>query len=134
MVIGISVGIMAVAFVVFVAYLVPTLIQIRRAVAQSEQLLVALNRELPGLLAEFHHAAAGLNQTVEDARMGVEHAAVLLHAVGNVGDTVQQVHERLRGRGTGLLVNMASILAGVKAASSVLKRRVHEEGGNSNGG
>lgn len=134
MVIGIAVGIMAVAFVVLVAYLVPTLTQIRKTVAQSEHLLVELNRELPGLLAELRTTTASLNQTVEDARLGVEHAAVLLHAVGNVGDTVQQVHETLRGRGTGLLVNMASILAGVKAASSVLKRRVHEEGGSSNGG
>ena len=39
--------VVAVAFLVLVGYLVPTVIQLRRTVAQSERLLAQVNNELP---------------------------------------------------------------------------------------
>ena len=113
----------AVAFCVLVAYLVPTLVQLRKTVAESAHLLAQTNRDLPSLIAEMRAMTANVNDLAEQTRAGVEHAAGFFHAVGEVGDTVQRVHQVVRGKSGMLLVNLASMVAGLKAASSVMKER-----------
>ena len=134
MILEIVLGVLAAAVLVLVAFLVPTLLQVRKAVAESERLLASLNSELPSLLNEVRGTTENVNALTGQAREGVEHASVLLHAVGELGDTVQQVHETVRGKSGNLLVNLASVVAGVKAASAVVKERIHKERGDSNGG
>ena len=124
----------AVAFAVLVGYLVPVLIQVRKTVAESEQLLAKMNHDLPPLIGELRTMSHNVNDLTEQARGGVEHAAVLLHAVGEVGESVQQVHNVVRGSSGSLLTNVASVVAGFKAASQVMKERFREEGGHHNGG
>lgn len=124
----------AVAFVVLVGYVVPVLIQVRKTVAESEQLLSKMNAEMPALVAELRTVSENLNDLTDQARGGVEHAAVLLHAVGEVGESVQQIHNVVRGSSGTLLTNMASMVAGFKAASRVMRERMKHEGGPHNGG
>ena len=125
---------LAVGFAVLVGYFVPMLIQIRKTVAESEQLLAKMNHDLPPLIGELRVMSHRVNDLTEQARMGVEHAAVLLHAVGEVGESVQFVHNVVKGRSGSMLTNMASVVAGVKAATHVMKERFREEGGHHNGG
>jgi len=124
----------AVAFAVLVGYLVPLLMQVRKTVAESEQLLLKMNTEVPALVAELRAMSQNLNDVTNQVREGVEHAAVLLHAVGEVGDSVQQVHNIVRGSGGTLLNNVASMVAGLKAATHVVRERIRPEGGTHNGG
>ena len=124
----------AVAFAVLVGYLVPVMIQVRKTVAESEQLLAKMNNDLPPLIGELKAMSHNVNNLTEQARMGVEHAAVLLHAVGEVGESVQHVHEIVKGSSGSMLTNMASVVAGFKAATKVMKERFREEGGHHNGG
>ena len=124
----------AVAFSVLVGYLVPMLIQVRKTVAESEQLLAKMNNDLPPLISELRAVSHHMNDLTEQARMGVEHAAVLLHAVGEVGESVQYVHDVVKGSSGSMLTNMASVVAGFKAATQVMKERFREEGGHHNGG
>ncbi|MFO0706516.1 MAG: DUF948 domain-containing protein [Nitrospira sp.] len=124
----------AVAFAVLVGYLVPVLIQVRKTVAESEQLLAKMNADLPPLVDELRAMSQNLNDLADQARGGVEHAAVLLHAVGEVGESVQQVHNVVRGSGGTLLANVASMVAGFKAASHVVRERMRKEGDAHNGG
>jgi uncharacterized protein YoxC len=121
----------AVAFAVLVGYLVPVLIQVRKTVAESEQLLAKMNADMPPLIADLRSMSQNLN---DQARGGVEHAAVLLHAVGEVGDSVQQVHNVVRGSSGMLLANVASVVAGFKAATQVVRERMRHEGEPHNGG
>ena len=123
-----------IAFVVLVGYLVPVMIQVRKTVAESEQLLAKMNHDLPPLIGELRSISRNMNDLTEQARNGVEHAAVLLHAVGEVGESVQQVHEVVKGSSGSMLTNVASVVAGLKAATKVVKERFREEGGNHNGG
>jgi uncharacterized protein YoxC len=74
-----------------------------------------------------------LNTLTNQAREGVEHASVLLHAVGEVGESVQQVHDVVRGSSGTLLTNVASLVAGVRAATRVMRERYREEGEPHNG-
>jgi uncharacterized protein YoxC len=121
------------ALAVVAGLLVPLLIQLRKPVAESESLLVRMNAELPLLLKEMRATTENLNMLVEHARGGVEHAAVLLHAAGALGDTVQRVHETVQGRGRSFLVNLASMVAGFRATTGVVKTHIQREGGTVNG-
>jgi uncharacterized protein YoxC len=133
MIVDIAAILVAVAFAVLVGYLVPLLIQVRKTVTESEQLLARMNGELPTLITELRTMSQNLNELAEQARSGVEHAAVLLHAVGEVGESVQQVHGLVRGSGGSLVTNLASMVAGFRAAKQVVKDRM-KEGGHHNGG
>jgi uncharacterized protein YoxC len=124
----------AIAFAVLVGFLVPMLVQIRKTVAESEQLMAKMNHDLPPLIGELRAVSHNLNDLTEQARGGVEHAAALLHAVGNVGESVQHVYDVVKGSSGSMLTNMASVVAGLKAATHVMKDRFRKEGGHHNGG
>ncbi len=134
MIVELAAILVAVAFAVLVGYLVPLLMQIKKTVAESEQLLTRMNSELPSLITELRAMSRNLNDLADQARSGVEHAAVLLHAVGEVGESVQEVHHLVRGSSGSLLANVTSMIAGFRAATSVMKERFHKEGGHHNGG
>ena len=133
-IIEMAVILVAVAFAVLVGYFVPMLIQVRRTVAESEQLLTKMNTELLPLIGELRAMSHRVNDLTEQARMGVQHATVLLHAVGEVGESVQHVHDVVKGSSGSMLSNVASVVAGFRAATHVLKERFREEGGHHNGG
>ena len=133
MIVDIAVCVAAVAWAVLVGWLLPLLIQLRKSVAQSEYLLVRMNAELPLLLTEMRAATENLNMLVEQARSGVEHATVLLHAAGTLGDTVQRVQETMQDTGRSFLVKLVSMVAGVKATTGVIKTHIHREGETNNG-
>lgn len=124
----------AVAFVVLVGFLVPVMIQVRKTVGESEQLLAKMNHDLPPLIGEIRAISHNMNEATKQARGGVEHAATLLHAVGEVGESVQHMHNAVKGSSGSMLTNVASVVAGFKAATQVMKERFREEGGHHNGG
>ena len=124
----------AVAVAVVAGYLVPLLIQFRRTVAESEQLLVKMNVEVPLLVAELRAMSQNLNEVTTQARGGVEHAAVLLHAMGELGESVQQVHDVVRGSSGNLVTNAVSLMAGFKAITQVVRARMNHKGDSPNGG
>ncbi|MGZ8385522.1 MAG: DUF948 domain-containing protein, partial [Nitrospira sp.] len=111
----------AVAFAALVGMLIPVLIQLRKSMVESERLLAGLNIEVPLFFKEVRAAIGNMNSFIEHARGGVEHAGVLLHAAGAVGDTIQRVHETVRGGGRSLLVTLVSMVAGGRATKAVAK-------------
>ena len=123
----------AAAFAVLVGFLVPVLIRLRQTVSQSDQLLTKMNADLPVLISDLRSMSHNLNALTNQARDGVEHASVLLHAVGEVGESVQQVHDVVRGSSGTLLTNVASLVAGVRAATRVMRERYRDEGEPHNG-
>lgn len=124
----------AVAFAALVAFLVPTLLQLRATTQELAQVLARVNAELPTLLGEVRTMAQNVNALTEQAKGGVEHATSLLHAVGEVGDSVQHVHNLVRGSSGSMVTNLMSVFAGFKAATAVVKERIHSQRGCCNGG
>jgi uncharacterized protein YoxC len=133
MIVEIAVCVGAVALAVLVGSLVPLLIQLGKPVAESGYLLVRMNAELPLLLKEMRATTENVNSLVEHARGGVEHAAVLLHAAGALGDTVQRVHETVQGTSRSFLVTLASLVARFRTTTGIVKTHIHREGGTNNG-
>ena len=125
--------VIAVAFLVLVGYLVPTVIQLRRAAAQSERLLAQVNNELPRLFKELKGTSENVHALTTQAKEGVDRVSVLMNAIGQVGDTVNQVHGAVKGKSGAIMMNLVRVLSGMKAAATTIKDRVHKEGGNYNG-
>ena len=121
--------IIAVAFVVLVGYLVPMILQVKRTVGQSERLLIRLNHELPGLLKDVKGTNENILGLADQVRLGIDRATIFLNAVGDVGQTVNHVHQAIRGKGEAMMVGFSSLLAGLKAVTSTVKKRVHKEQG-----
>lgn len=136
MFIEIAVGIMALAAVVLVVFLVPVLIQLRKTAEESERLLRCMNEDMPVLFLEATQAAQNINQVASDLRQASAYARVLGDAVGGVGETVNHVRELVQGGACTLLTNVGSLLAGFRAAYGVFtqKSESHHQGGPSNGG
>jgi uncharacterized protein YoxC len=132
--VDLAVMIIAVAVVVLVGYLVPTILQVKKAVSQSERLLIRLNHELPGMLKEVKGTNENIRALTDQARVGVDQATVFLNAVGEVGHTVSQVNQTVRGKGGAVMIGLTSLLAGIKAATSTVKHRVHKEPREQQGG
>jgi uncharacterized protein YoxC len=135
MFIEIAVGIMALAAVVLVAFLVPVLIQFRKTADESERLLRRMNEDLPVMFREATQAAVNMNQVASEMREAASRARVLGNAIGEVGETINQVHGLVRGGAGTLLTNVGSLLAGFRAAYGVFtqKSETHQQGGSSNG-
>lgn len=136
MFIEIAVGIVALAAVVLVAFLVPVLMQLRKTAEESERLLRRMNEDLPVLFREATQAAQNMNQVAGQMQEAAAHARVLGNAIGEVGETINQVHGLVRGGAGTLLTNVGSLLAGFRAAYGVFtkKSESHQQGGSSNGG
>ena len=133
MIVEIALCVGAGVLVVLTGALVWLLIQLRTPVAESEYLLAQLNAELPLLLKEMRATTEHLNALIVQAQGGVEHAAVLLHAAGALGETVQRVHETVLGTKRSLLVRLASMVAGLRATTTVVTSHIHREGETHNG-
>ncbi len=131
--IDVAVVAIAVAVVVLVAYLVPTILQIKRTVAQSERMLTRVNNELPGLLKEVRGTTENIRSITDQAKVGVDRASSLTNAMGEMGQTIQQVHGAVRGKGGSFVLGLTSLFAGLKAASNTMKNRVSKEGGREYG-
>jgi uncharacterized protein YoxC len=122
--------IVAVAFAALVGFMVPVLLQARKAVAEVEQSLIRINTELLPLLKEMRATMANLNDLVEQTHNGVDHASVLLHAAGDIGESIQQVHNMVRGTGGSILRNVVNmVFAGIQAATSAFGGRAAKRNG-----
>jgi uncharacterized protein YoxC len=133
MIVEIALCVGAGALVVLVGLLAPLLIQLRKPVTELEYLLIRMNAELPLLLKEMRAAIENLNSLIEHARGGVEHATVLLHAAGALGDTVQRVHETMQGTSRSFLTKLISMMVGFRATAGAVNTHIHREEGTNNG-
>ena len=118
--------IIAVALVVLVGFVVPTVIQVRKTATQAEQLLSQVNAELPGILNEIKQTNENVRAMSAQAREGVDRASVLLTAIGDVGETVNQVHGMIRGQSASLAKNVFKLLTGVRAVVLSIKERAQQ--------
>ncbi|HKN86687.1 MAG TPA: DUF948 domain-containing protein [Nitrospiraceae bacterium] len=123
----------ALAFAVLVGYVIYTLIQVRKTLVELHVVLVHMNSQLPPLLKDLRLMTENVNALSEQARDGIDHASVFLHAIGAVGETVEQMHGLVKGQGEGLASKLFSVMAGVKAVSAVVRERFSKSHDERNG-
>jgi uncharacterized protein YoxC len=127
MVVQIEIGIVAVALIVLVAFVVPVLTRLRRASAEAERLLKTLNGYVPALLQGANNIIRTTNGAVWNLKQGTAGFQGLGAAIGAIGMSLDHVHQSLRN-GTGRLacavaMNAAGLLVGIRASLQTLKER-----------
>jgi uncharacterized protein YoxC len=110
--------VIAVAFALIVGYLVRLMIQVRKTFAEAERLLININDELPSLIGKIHAMSQNVIELTQQARIGVEHASVFLHSVGEVGESVERVYGFLKGASGAMLPNVASLVTRLRKVVS----------------
>ena len=119
--------IVALAFVVLVGVIVPTVLQLRKAALQSERLLLQVSAELPEILKDLKQTNENIRVMSTQAREGVDRASVLMNAIGHVGETVNQVHGVFRGKGLTFVKSVVEAVVGMKAVAVALKNRAQKK-------
>ena len=124
--IEISMAVLAVAAVVLVAAVIPTLLQIRRAAQSADRLLSNLEREVTPLLTELRTLADHANAVATDTREGARKLNTLLTAVGEVGDTIRAVDQAIHGHLGRFLISATSLAVGLRAGFRHLFRSLRQ--------
>ncbi len=110
----IAAGVSAVAVVVLVIYLIPTVIQIKNTARSAEK-----------LFDELRETASQTNAISAEVRKGVSKAAGFMDAVGEVGGTIKAVNSILKVN----VIQVASAIVGIKTGLKVLLKGL--KGGSS---
>ena len=129
-VLDVAVMVIVVVVCVLTGYLVATMIWIRRTAVQSERLLSQVNDALPEILRDIKRTSENVQVVSALARESAEETSVLVHAIGDVGQTVNRMHGVFREKGVTLLTRVARMASGVRAVIDTMKGRRRKEGGN----
>ena len=133
MIVEVAAILVAIAFAVLVGYLVPLLIQSAQDGRGSRDV---------GEQAQCRPPDAGDGTAGDESKSkrpdgtGAWQGRACRRVAargGRVGESVNQVHGLMRGSGGTLLANVASVVAGLRAAKHVVTERF-KEGGHHNGG
>jgi uncharacterized protein YoxC len=125
----IVVTIMAVAFLLFALFSIPSLLQIRRTAEAIAVTLQALNENLPGILRNLEHITANINQATVTVNRQVEELSdsfrKLQKTLNFLADMGQIVQTGIRVPFLNTLTSLAAVVKGVRVFLSVLYEK-HE--------
>lgn len=121
------------AVLVITGCLVAVLIWVRRTAVQSERLLSQVNDALPEILREIRRTSENVRIVSARARESAEETRVLVQAVGDVGRTVNRVHDVLHEKGATVMGRLMRVVSGVRAMAGTVSDRIHKGGGTTNG-
>jgi len=122
-----SLAVIAIAVLVALLYLVPALIEARRAAARITRTIDTLDAALPGLLAELTDAVATMNKTAETAVALAGSIERLNRLSATTARVVAGVLGAIEQTGRGMLVpslaNVAGVLSVVREGMEMVRSR-----------
>jgi uncharacterized protein YoxC len=123
----IVVTIMAVAFLLFALFSIPSLLQIRRTAEAIAVTLQTLNENLPGILRNLEHITTNINQATFTVNRQVEDLSdsfrKLQKTIGFLADLGQIVQAGVRIPFLNTLTSLAAVAKGVRVFLSVLSEK-----------
>jgi len=123
-------GIIAAVAVMFLVFLIPVILQIKKMVKSAEDFLGATEKSLTPLLAELTVSIERLNRITEDVEYSVSNVKHLAKAVGDIGSLIDELNNFIKKTGLSFTLKTAGIGAGIKAAVGVLIKGIIKKGGN----
>ena len=113
---------------VLAAVLVPMVLQVRRTARQLDQFIAELQQDLVPMLRELRQASEKLNRASSHTEEGLAQARLLFNSVGEIGHSLHSVNRffsrdlgRLTRRGTGFWL-------GARAGARALLKQLHRGG------
>ncbi len=131
-VMDVAIMVIVVAVLVLTGYLVSAMTRIKRVAVQSEHLLSQVNDALPEILRDVRRTSENVRVVSGLARESMEEASVLMHAINDVGQTVNRVHGIFQEKGATFFTRLMRVVSGVRAVADTIKGRMYKEGGNIN--
>ena len=126
MVVDLGVVLIGAACLIFVAAVIPALIEFRKTLAEFNDMIRLLKQELLPLLQEMHEVSRHVNEVAEHVESGAEHTSAFFRAIGGLGSSIQHVQDLLHTRGGSIMTNSLVLGAGVRAATSILVKRLRQ--------
>lgn len=125
---AIAVVVMALALVVLVAFMIPTLIEIRKAAADLRGFVTQTGGELKPVLVELEKTLAELRMVTEAIAEKREDVQTFMEAVGDTGRNIRTINVAV-----GSVAHAAAAsslwLTGARAASKFLAERLIKKRG-----
>ena len=117
----IGVLVIALAVVVLVGFMVPTLIQLRRSIKKIEDISVDMEKRLPGVMANVDDITTNLSAILISGRQQAETINSAVTQLKGVVDDVVDVEKNIKHQiDTKLIRSLATFSASVKAAHAFM--------------
>lgn len=116
--------VIAVASAIAVAFLVPALIEFRRAAQRFEGFVHLAELELKPAVDELREAIRNVNKASEGLQGGMVKVSGTLEAIHQVGMTLRATNEIVRATLSPKLIGLASAVVGVRKGLGVLFTRL----------
>lgn len=126
-------GVLSIALIVLVAFLIPTILQIRKTAKSIDNFLKITESSLNPLLSELRESIEKINRISERVEESVKNVQHFTKSIGEIGVLIDEVNNLLRQTGVSFAVKTASIGVGIKTALSVLAKGFIKKGGEKNG-
>ena len=111
-----------IAFIVLVGYVVLAMVQLRQTMQRVDEMIVNTERELTPLLTNLRESSERMNNSIGHLENKLSRAGGLLEAIGEVGDSLHNVNDFLRG-GTRQYLNQGMVLwTGFQAFRNYFKK------------
>ena len=120
----IALTVLAAAGVVVAGFAIPLVIRLTRSVERVERLLREAEMHLGPALGEFREMARNLNKASAGVADGVAQVGRTFEAVGELGKTLHGANVLLHAALGPGITTLTGLIAGVRAASRVLVRRL----------
>ena len=113
---------MAIAVVVLVAYMVPTLIQLRKSIQKVESLTGTLEQRLPAITNNIEVITQNLSDILQNGRSQMEVINGTVQQLKGVVDDVVEVEKSIKHHiDTKLVRSLVTVSAGVKAVHTFVQ-------------
>lgn len=112
----ISTLIASIAFLILVAFLVPTILQLRRTAKTIEDVSGALDKNLPDILANLREISINLSAILAAGRHQVEAVGETISQVKGAVDDVLDFQRRMKGHIESPLLHAVSTISAVSKA------------------
>ena len=112
----------AVAVLVLALYLVPVLMELRRTIRATHELLRGVERDLTPALSDLRSLMKNLSRTAETVNSGVARLQGAVGAVEEVAETIRFINDLARKSVAPRLATFASFLVGTRAGLRFLIR------------
>ncbi|MBI5025235.1 MAG: DUF948 domain-containing protein [Nitrospirae bacterium] len=117
-----------IAFLIMVAFLIPTIIQLRRTAKTIDEFLKTTQQSLKPLLDNLDGTVQTTNKIAHGIEDSIRNIRDFAQAVGNIGRLLNDINRLLKGTGASFAIKTASLGVAIKTALGVLVKGILKGG------
>jgi uncharacterized protein YoxC len=128
-IIAIAAAVIALTFIVLVAFLIPALIEVRKAAMSVRAYVTDVDSELKPILNELRELTANLRVFTDAVASRSDEVKYFMESIGDTGRNISRINSVV-GEVAGLVCRSSLWLTGLKAAGQYAVGRILKKGGN----